>query len=188
MIRRLLPGPVIVLAILILFTFWLDQSVHQPKKRYDTDQSKNPDYVIENLSGVQMVYDQSAERHFTAKILKHYPITNISELEQVHFINNQPNEPTLKIKADSAELSRGIETIYLFGNVNVVRGNEANKDIVTMITDSLYLVPDQEIVKTDQPVTITKMNTIVNAVGMQLNNKTGIIELHSKVRARDVKL
>ena len=188
MIRRLLPGPVIVLAILILFTFWLDQSVQQPKKRYDTDQTNNPDYIIENLSGIQMVYDQSAERHFTAKILKHYPTTNVSALEQVHFINTQPNEPTLKIKADSAELSRGNEDIYLFGNVNVVRGNEANKDIVTMVTDSLHLVPDQEIVKTDQPVTITKMNTIVNAVGMQLNNKTGVIELHSKVKARDVKL
>jgi len=57
-----------------------------------------------------------------------------------------------------------------------------------MVTDSLHLVPDQEIVKTDRPVTITKMNTIVNSVGMQLNNKTGIIELHSKVKARDVKL
>ena len=48
MIRRLLPGPVIILAILVLFTFWLDQSIQQPKKRYDTDQTKNPDYVIEN--------------------------------------------------------------------------------------------------------------------------------------------
>lgn len=187
MIRRLLPGPVIILAILILFTFWLDQSIQQPKKRYDTDQTKNPDYVIESLSGIQMAYDQSAERHFTAKTLKHYPTTNISELEQVHFINSQPNEPTLKIKADSAELSKGNENIYLFGNVNVIRGNEANKDVVTMVTDSLHLVPDQEIVETDQPVTITKMNTIVNAVGMQLNNKTGIIELYSKVKARDVR-
>ena len=56
-----------------------------------------------------------------------------------------------------------------------------------MVTDSLHLVPDQEIVKTDRPVTITKMNTIVNSVGMQLNNKTGIIELHSKLKAREVK-
>ncbi len=188
MIRRLLPGPVIILAILVLFTFWLDQSIQQPKKRYDTDQTKNPDYVIEDLSGIQMAYAQSAERHFSAKILKHYPITNISVLEEVHFINNQPNEPALTIKADSAELSKGNENIYLFGNVNVVRGNEANKDIVTMVTDSLHLVPDQEIAKTDKPVTVTKMNTIVNAVGMQLNNKTGVIELHSKVKARDAKL
>jgi len=188
MIRRLLPGPVIILAILVLFTFWLDQSIQQPKKRYDTDQTKNPDYVIENLSGIQMVYAQAAERHFTAKILKHYPVTNVSALEHVHFTHNQTNTPTLNIVADSAELSKGNEDIYLFGNVNVVRGDEANKDIVTMVTDSLHLVPDQEIVKTDRPVTITKMNTIVNSVGMQLNNKTGIIELHSKVKARDVKL
>ena len=102
MIRRLLPGPVIILAILVLFTFWLDQSIQQPKKRYDTDQTKNPDYVIENLSGIQMVYAQAAERHFTAKILKHYPVTNVSALEHVHFTHNQTNEPTLKINAYSA--------------------------------------------------------------------------------------
>lgn len=186
--RRLLPGPVIVLAILVLLTFWLDQSIQQPKKRYDAGLTKNPDYIIENLAGVQVIYDQSAERHFTAKILKHYPMNNVSELEQVYFSNSQPNEPTLKINADFAELSKGNQDIYLSKNVHVVRGEEVNKDVLNMVTESLHLIPDHEIAKTDQPVTITRTKTIVNAVGMQLNNKTGVIELHSKVKARDVKL
>ncbi len=39
-----------------------------------------------------------------------------------------------------------------------------------------------DIAKTDQPVTITDANTIVKSIGLELNNKTQILKLESRVR------
>ena len=53
-----------------------------------------------------------------------------------------------------------------------------------MRTEFLHLIPDAEIAKTDQPVTLVKMNMIVNAVGMELNDRTEQIDLKSRVKVQ----
>jgi len=46
----------------------------------------------------------------------------------------------------------------------------------------LHIVPNDNIAKTDKPVTITEANTIINAVGMEYDDDTQIIRLLSKVK------
>lgn len=185
MIHRLLPGPVVLLIVLVLLTFWLDQTIQQPRIREDNGSNRQPDYIIENLAGVQVVHEHDkATRHiFFADVLTHFPVEDTTYLERVDFSKIQPDETLVRINADYAELSAGENDIYLKGNVFIVR--ERGADQVTMRTQFLHLIPDAEIAKTDQPVTVTRMNTIVDAVGMELNNRTGRIELKSRVKARD---
>lgn len=54
-----------------------------------------------------------------------------------------------------------------------------------MLTDFLHLIPDTDIAKTDQPVTVTRMNSVINAIGLFMNNQTGEILLQSRVTAHD---
>jgi lipopolysaccharide export system protein LptC len=49
-------------------------------------------------------------------------------------------------------------------------------------TSYLHIIPDDNIAKTDQPVTITDANIVVDAIGLELNNETRILKLHSRVR------
>lgn len=188
MIHRLLPGPVLFLTVLALLTFWLDQAIRQPRFREDNGLNNQPDYIIENLSGVQVDHDKAVRYLFSAETMIHFPMGDRTHLEQIGFVSVQPNEPSIQLSADRAELFDGSHDIYLSGNVFILREKEVDEDKVTMATQFLHLIPDSEIAKTDQPVTVTRRNTTLNAVGMELNHRTGQIQLKSRVRASDDKM
>jgi lipopolysaccharide export system protein LptC len=51
-----------------------------------------------------------------------------------------------------------------------------------MTTSLLHLIPDDDIARTDKPVVITEKKSVINAVGMEMNSRTNIIQLFSRVR------
>jgi lipopolysaccharide export system protein LptC len=64
----------------------------------------------------------------------------------------------------------------------VVRAPYGDKSELVVRTDYLHILPDDNIARTDQPVTITDANIVVNAIGLELNSETRILKLHSRVR------
>jgi lipopolysaccharide export system protein LptC len=185
MARPLFSRPTAWLAILVMLTFWLDRILQQPGLQQEDDVQQGIDYIIENLEGIQVNHEQAANRFFSADTLIHYPEGDITHLEQVSFTSIEPDKPLLRVTSDHAELVEGSNDIFLTGNVSVIRGEDLDKDKVTMLTTFLHLTPDTDVAKTDQPVTVTRMNSVVNAVGLILNNQTGEILLQSRVNARD---
>lgn len=182
MIHRLLPGPIALLTILALLTLWLDQAIQYPRSREDYDSNHQPDYIIENLSGVEVAYDKARQLLFSADVMTHYPVGDMSYYEQVDFTRLQPDKPLVRISADYAEFDDGKDNIYLKENVFIIREKELDR--VTIRTEFLHLVPNAEIAKTDQPVTLVKMDMTVNAVGMELNDRTEQIDLKSRVKVQ----
>jgi len=71
----------------------------------------------------------------------------------------------------------------LTGDVVALRGADDQKDKITLKTNFLHLIPNEDLVKSDQPVTISRLNTKINAIGLELNNQTGMIQLLTQVRA-----
>jgi lipopolysaccharide export system protein LptC len=108
----------------------------------------------------------------------HYVDNDTTYLEQPRLINSKIGTPKMRVRADRANMS-GNEDIYLSGNVRVVRYGE---DETTMITSFLHVIPDNDIAKTNKPVTITQDNTIISAVGMEIDNNAQIIYLLSEVK------
>lgn len=185
--HRLLSGPALLLCVIALLTFWLDRAIQQPRFREYDGLNHQPDYIIENLTGIQVNYDRAVQHIFTADMLTHFPVGDTAYLEQVNFTRLKPDEPLVQVIADRAELSGGGDDIYLTGNVFITRERDTEEDKVTVATQFIHLIPDVEIAKTDQFVTVTRRNTIVNAVGMELNHRTGEIQLKSNVKASDDK-
>ena len=184
MINRLhISFPLIVLVVLALLTVWLDRITHPPEHAKDGDMYRNPDYIVEDLSGIRMEYDQEIHRKFTAHQLFHYLNDNVTQMEQVSFISTQPEKPPIYLQANRAEVRNKGENIFLRENVTAIRGTDNEKGKITLTTDFLHLIPHQSLVKTDQPVVISRMNTTIHGIGLELNNETGIIQLLQQVKA-----
>ena len=79
------------------------------------------------------------------------------------------------------------KNIYLKENITAIRGTENEKDQITLTTDFLYLIPDESMVITDHAVTISKLGSTISAIGMELDNQTGILQLLSNVKAINFK-
>jgi lipopolysaccharide export system protein LptC len=186
MISRLhISFPLIFFVLLALLTVWLDQITLPPEQTGEDDLYLNPDYIVEDLTGIRMDHERAIQRKFTAKKLFHYLNEDVTQMEQVSFINAKPGKPLIRMRADRAEVKNEGKNIYLTGNVTVLRGSDDEKGKITLMTNFLHLIPDEDLVKTDQSVTISRSNTTINAIGLELNNHNGKIQLLSKVKAVD---
>ena len=176
-------SPLILMILLIVLTIWLDRMTRPPEQTKDDNLYRNPDYIVEDLSGIRMEYAQMAQRKFTAKKLSHYLDDKVTELEHVNFTNTEPEKPLMRLSADRAIIKSKGKDIYLTGDVAAIRGTDNEKGKITLTTNFLHLIPDENLIKTDQAVTISRFNTTVNGNGLEFNNRTGMIELLSNVRA-----
>jgi len=172
--------PIILIILLALFTFWVDKAVRQPTKEQEKDLRSNPDYVMEDFSAYSVDHISGAHQKLFAKRMQHYVANNTTYLEQPRLVNSKTGTPKMRVRADRANMS-GDEDIYLNGNVKVVRYGEDGEE-TTMVTSSLHIIPDDDIAKTNKPVTIIQDNTIINAVGMEIDNGAQIIHLLSEVK------
>lgn len=184
MINHFRPSILLILLILlVLLTFWITSTVVPTMVLQESDADKKPDYIIENLSGVRADHEKAVQRTFFAKELLHYLDGEVTHLEHPYFVNTELKKPVMRVRAEKAEVFADGENVYLTGNVKVLRGEDSDK--ITMMTSFLHLMPDENIAKTDKSVVLSRKNTTINAIGLELDNRTGIVQLLSRVRASD---
>lgn len=176
---------IVLLTCLAAFISWLGKFGEPLSTTPGVDFFRQPDYIIENISGARVDHDNTIHRVFHAKEMFHYLNQEITQLEQVRFLNIEPDTPPFRVFADRAELHDNGEHIFLKGNVIVIRGADEDNEKITLKTDTLHLIPEEDMAKTDKSVVITRLNTTVQAIGLELDNHTGMIELLSRVRAVD---
>ena len=175
--------PFILITVLALLMFWMNYVVVQPMTAQDDGLFNHPDYIVENLSGIQMNHESEIQHVFSAKKMLHYLDEEITYLEQPYFISIEPEKPVMRVSAGKAELLENGENIHLIENVTVLRGMDEDEDKITMVTSYLQLLPDDNIARTNKAVEIVTKNATMNAVGLELNNHTGVLQLLSRVRA-----
>lgn len=185
MTRSLFLRPSVLLAVLLLLTLWLDKNLQRSDSQQDNGVQQEIDYIIENLDGIQVNHELKVNRFFSADKLTHYPAGDITRLEHIGLVSIELDKPLLRVTSSQAELTGEDNDIFLTRNVAIIRGEDKDKDKITMLTDFLHLIPDMDIAKTDRPVTVTRMNSVINAVGLFMNNQTGEILLQSRVTAHD---
>jgi lipopolysaccharide export system protein LptC len=183
MIDRLITAlPVVLLALLVLTApLWLSQSLRTSSPQ-EGELGRLPDYMAENFSAVEMGEDGTTRHMLLAKKLVHYANDDTTDLEQPYFIETQPGKPVVQVKSDQAKISGNNENIYLLGNVMLLRNAGKGRGETDLTTSSLHLIPNEDIAKTDKPVVITERNSVIRAIGMEMNNRTNVTQLWSQVR------
>ncbi len=175
--------PLVLLTLLVLTApFWLNQSLRTPSPAQEIGLGRIPDYIAENFSAIEMDNDGVARHMLLAKRMVHYPDDDTTDLEQPYFIETEPGKPAVQVTSDQAKVSGNKENIYLTGHVTLLRNAGKGRGETTLTTSLLHLIPNDDIAKTDKPVVITEKNAIIKAVGMEMNNRTNVIQLWSQVR------
>jgi lipopolysaccharide export system protein LptC len=88
----------------------------------------------------------------------------------------------LTITSREALVSSNGENVYFRDDVKLTRAAYADHSEMVMRTTYLHVVPEDNVAKTDRPVTITDAATVVEAVGLELNSETRVLKLLSRVR------
>jgi lipopolysaccharide export system protein LptC len=179
--------PLAVLALLAGLTFWLDRIVQPPAAARDGSTRHDPDFVIDHFVAVRTAPDGTPRHELRATRMLHYPDDDTTHLVAPHLRSFEDEKLTFTVVSDSALLSSEGKTVDFTGNVKAVRPATTARSELVLLTDHLHVIPDDDIARTDSPVTITDANTQLTAVGLELNKKSQTMFLKSKVRGSHVR-
>jgi lipopolysaccharide export system protein LptC len=185
---------VIVLAVLTLISFWMLELM----RRNDTDGNSRssarsePDYYVEKFSFIRLPNNGQANYHITGDKLSHQPLNDAFDIQQPRIHSFDTDKVALNIRADHAVIEqknlqinpiRENDQIHLQGNVQAERPKTASSTYMKLQSEYLLLLPNENIMKTDQIVSLFTNSAEIHAIGMIADNATQQIRLLSKVRA-----
>lgn len=174
--------PLVLLAALAGLTFWLDSFVRPPPSGAGAAARHDPDYIVDGLSAVRTDANGRVQYSLAAERMVHYPDDDTTRLQRPRFVSYATAQAPVTITAREGLVSSEGENLYFNDDVVVMRAPYARRSEMVVRTSYLHVVPDSNLARTDRPVTITDANTIVEAIGLELNTETQVLRLLSRVK------
>ena len=173
--------PLLILAALAGITLWLDYAI-QPLDGPRTVGKSEPDYIVDGLSVVRM--DPTGRVQHTLRALKmtHYPEDDLTLLVEPKFVTYSEGRSPVTVTSRHAQVSGNGDNVYFEEGVRVVRAPQGGHSELVMETEFLHVIPDENIAKTDKPVTIHDATGVVVATGLELNSETRVLKLQGRVK------
>lgn len=174
--------PALFLLALAGLTFWIDQAVQPPAPVRDGSTRHDPDMIIEDFSAMRMNPDGTQRHAVQGARMTHYPDDDSTHLEVPSFVHYDYRTAPVRVTANRALVSGNGDHVYFIGDVRIVRAAYADQPPMTLDTEFLHLIPDQDLAKTDKAVHMTRGDTVVDSVGLEFDNGTRVLKLLSNVK------
>lgn len=182
--RSAIVFPLALLTMLALLTFWINKSVQSPKPKLDGSSRHDPDYIMTNFVTTQTDINGALHYKLAAVEMKHFPDDDSTNLQRPRYTQFAAGKPYTQVEGLRGQVSSDGEKVELFDNVKVTRQAFADKGEMTVDTDYLNILPDEDIVRTDSPVVIRQApKTVIYATGMIYEKNQRVLTLLHKVRA-----
>ncbi|KAA0178718.1 LPS export ABC transporter periplasmic protein LptC [Cupriavidus cauae] len=178
--------PLLLMALVAGSTFWLVQ-INTPRQVSDTERQKRhvPDYWMERFTATELAEDGSTKMRFTGERMIHYEDDQTYEVTRPAMRAYEPDRPPVTGTADLGKMNADASVIDLFGNAHIVRvqGADPSQDPQMSATSSYFqILINDDIVKTDKPVKLTRGPSVMTANGLVFNNVTREVNLLGNVR------
>ena len=174
--------PLLLLLTLAAASFWLERAVQAPEYDKTGKLRHDPDFIAEDFSIVKMNAAGKPEYTLSAERMLHYPDDQSTSIVAPRLVQRRDEATPIVIRADRGLVSRNGDEASFYGNVLVVREAGRGQNELRVQTEYLQVLPDRDLVRTDKPVVITEGRSRLVGIGMELNNKTRQLALHSQVR------
>ncbi|MEP6943437.1 MAG: LPS export ABC transporter periplasmic protein LptC [Betaproteobacteria bacterium] len=180
-------SPVLLLGAFAALTYWLDAQVQVGNRKFDGSNRHDPDIYIENFRAVSLDAQGRVRQSLTAKSARHFPDDDTTDLQGPQIIFSDPDKPHLTVSSERATITGDREHAYFTGNVKGVREAapaDAKNGAITLTSEFLHVIPKEDRVVTDKPVTIQDERGIISATGMEFDNRSKKIKFGSRVHGQ----
>jgi lipopolysaccharide export system protein LptC len=174
--------PLLPLLLLLAAIYWLNQQVQAPAAGTQGNLRHDPDYVMDNFIATSL--DEHGKIRFvmSAKKMVHYPDDDTTYLEAPQLASMTAEHPPMRMTALNGEISHKGNEVFLRNDVTIVRPAYAKQSELTFKTSYLHVLPNKSTADSDQPVTLVDARTNMEANGMELDYKTHVVKLLSRVK------
>ncbi len=179
--RLLAWTPIVLLAAMAALTSWLDRSV-EPGSIPAVSDPSSPDIIVEDFSATKFNLDGSQRYALVAHRMVHRPDEDSTLLETPKLTHYEPGEPQVHVQSAHAYISKDAKEVLFTGDVRILSEGDAQSGPVSIKTSRLKVMPDEDIARSGEEVTISSQHGTLRGVGLEFNNRTRNLQLHSRVR------
>jgi len=177
-------SPVFLLGAFSALTYWLNAQVQPGGAAFDGSGRHDTDLYIEDFKAVSLDPQGNVRQSIMARIARHFPDDDTTEFETPLITFSEPGKPPVSITADRGMITGDQQNAYFTGNVKGVRevaAGERDKGPIVVTSEYLHVLPKEDKIETDKPVTISDPRGIINATGMEFDNKAKTFKFKSRV-------
>jgi lipopolysaccharide export system protein LptC len=182
--RMIAWSPVFLLGALTALTYWLNAQVQPGVAAFDGSGRHDTDLYIEDFKAMSLDAQGRVRQSISARIARHFPDDDTTEFESPLITFSEPGKPLVTISADRGMITGDQKDAYFTGNVKGIRAAAAedhDKGPVIVTSEYLHVLPKEDKIETDKPVTISDPRGIINATGMEFDNKAKTFKFKSRV-------
>ncbi len=172
--------PLLLAGLLAGMSYWLELASRAPTTTNDGKSRHDPDFIVKDFEVRRFDPQGNLQHTVVADLMRHYPDDDSTVVLSPR-ITYHRNPPTF-INAREAQISSKGEHVTLIDDVRVTRTGVSNKPDTVLTTTRLEAWPDDEIAKSNVPVTITQGQTNVRGSGLSVDNKTSFYTLDGPVQ------
>jgi lipopolysaccharide export system protein LptC len=174
--------PLAILLLLAALSFWIEQSV-QLASNGSLAARTDPEGIMENFEALRT--DAAGRPHYrlTAKKLKHYTGSKLTELESPRFVQLDAESGEVSAMAHQATVSADGSEVTLQGDVIVERAARPGQSAMSLRTAQLRVFPEQDLLQAPGTVDVRDDTLTLRAGAMEYDAKQRIIKLTGRVKA-----
>jgi lipopolysaccharide export system protein LptC len=165
--------PLLPLAVLILLaglTFWLSQYVNNDRSRSSSKLRHDPDIIIEKFTAQKLSPSGNVEYVITADKMTHFPDDDSAAFDRIVLTAEAPGQPKTVMRAPRARSQQGGDVIIMDGGVVINAAATGRSPAMTFTTPKLTVLPDKNIARSTDGVTIDSSQGTMKAAIFELNN------------------
>ena len=175
--------PLLPLLALLAFVYWLDKQVQMEGGAAINIQRHDPDGIMDDFSAVKMDLKGMPSTYLSAKQMRHYPDHDTTELDLPRLTMLGAEHPPVHVTSLLGNVSSHGDELQFRDQVVVTRDPVGVQSAMTLRTEYLRVLPNQDWANTDKPVVLSDSHNTIHAIGLEMNNKTRILKLLSQVRS-----
>ena len=125
--RSAIVFPLILLSLLALLTFWINNTVQPTLPKIDGSSRHDPDYIMSNFVTTQTDINGSLQYKLAAVEMKHFPDDDSTNLLRPRYTQFTQDKPYTQVESLHGFVSSNGEDVKLVNNVKVTRQAFAGK-------------------------------------------------------------
>lgn len=171
--------PLMLVGLLAGMSYWLELTSRTPAGKDDGKSRHDPDYIVERFEIRRFDLLGNLQHTVVADQMRHYPDDDSTVVLAPRLTYHR--DPPTQVAAREAQVSSKGEHVELIDDVRVTRAGQPGKPAIVLATSRLDAWPDDEVAKSNAPVTITQGTSRINGSGLSADNKTSIYVLEGPV-------
>ena len=174
--------PLVLLTLLAALTFWLDQATHVGESRNDGKERHDPDFIVDSFTVRRYDTDGHLQHLLTAKKMLHYTDDDSTEVN-LPALSYFGSGRRTDVAAPRAWLGPEGKELRLLDDVHLVQQATATEPATLLTTTELLVYPDEEIARSDKPVTISQGASVITGSGLEADNRVQMYKLLGRAHA-----